>query len=302
MPYIALLITMIMFGSAFASSKFVVGELPFEVAACLRFTGGSIVLLFLSFIFRGKSEPIGIVDVSKFAFTGVIGVFAYNIFFFLGLSLAPSMDGGIIVPVLSPIITIIILLILGKEKISLFRSSGLALGLIGASAFLFITNGEQSGSNRVQGDVYFLLGAGCWAFYSIISKKFFSDRNLDPLRATTYATVTGTLMLLAFSLTTLIQVEWASISNLAWANIIYLSIGPTAIAYLFYFYALRSISASTATAMMFTVPIFGIFFSSNFLGESFQFIEIISSSVMLIGSVMATGIIKSKKSNKGEKP
>ncbi len=291
-----------MFGSAFASSKFVVGELPFEVAAALRFTGGSILLLFLSFIFRGKSETVSTVVVSKFAFTGIIGVFAYNIFFFLGLSLAPSMDGSIIVPVLSPIITICILLILGKEKISLFRSSGLVLGLIGASIFLISANEEQSGNNRILGDIYFLLGAGCWAVYSIISKKFFSEHNLDPLRATTLSTVCGALILITFSLPKLTEVEWTSISNLAWLNIIYLSIGPTAIAYLFYFYALRTVSASTATVMMFTVPFFGIFFSSTFLGESFQFTEVISSMVMLIGSVIATGIIKSKKSNKGEKP
>ncbi|WP_447007702.1 hypothetical protein ACRAKI_15045 [Saccharothrix isguenensis] len=43
-PYVHLLVTMAVSGSALASSKTVVGELPHQVAAALRFGGGALVL------------------------------------------------------------------------------------------------------------------------------------------------------------------------------------------------------------------------------------------------------------------
>jgi hypothetical protein len=43
-PYLHLLVTMALFGGAFASSKTVVGELPHQVAAALRSGGGALVL------------------------------------------------------------------------------------------------------------------------------------------------------------------------------------------------------------------------------------------------------------------
>ncbi|MCO7188411.1 MULTISPECIES: DMT family transporter [unclassified Pseudoalteromonas] len=299
--FLALLVTMLMFGSAFASSKFVVNTLPFEVAAALRFCGGSVFLIILSIFLRNKQETVSIAVSTKFALAGLLGVFAYNVMFFLGLSLAPSMDGSIIVPVLSPIITLAILLFMKKETASYARIFGMALGLIGASMFLFEAIDTESSSSRAIGDLYFVLGAACWGAYSIVSKGLFSKHKLSPLLATTYSTLGGTLLLVIFSLPKLTEVDWASVPMFVWANIIYLSIGPTAVAYLFYFYALRTVSASTATIMMFTVPVFGVAFSSVFLNESILPSQIAGAFLMLAGSLIATGILTTLKNNKKEK-
>ena len=58
-PYLNLLATMVMFGSAFASSKVVVGKMPHEVAAALRFAGGGLLLIILATVLRGRSRPLG---------------------------------------------------------------------------------------------------------------------------------------------------------------------------------------------------------------------------------------------------
>jgi hypothetical protein len=46
-PYLYLLTTMALFGSAFTSSKVAVGQLPHAVAAFLRFGGGAVILVVL---------------------------------------------------------------------------------------------------------------------------------------------------------------------------------------------------------------------------------------------------------------
>ena len=284
-PYLNLLVTMVMFGSAFASSKVVVGQISHEVAAALRFGGGGLILLVLAGLLRGRSRPLGRAVAMRAGLVSLIGVLGYNVFFFWGLSLAPSLDGSIIVPVLSPTLTTAGLILMRREKASWERLTGLSLGVIGALVFFLGIAGEGGGSTRLGGDFVFVLGAGCWAAYSILSKSLLAGA--DPLRATACGTGVGALGLILVAVPTAGDVAWDKVSDITWANVVFLAVGPTALAYLFYYRGLRSLSPATATVMMFTVPVFGAFFSTLFLGESFTGLQIVGAVVMLGGALFA---------------
>ncbi|MFF8833762.1 DMT family transporter [Streptomyces sp. NPDC015131] len=287
--YLYLLATMAFFGSAFASSKAVVGHMPHQVAAVLRFGGGALILVLLLLLIGRKSREKELTgaQIARAAAVGLLGVFAYNLFFFWGLSLAPSIDGSIIVPVLSPVITTAILLVMGREKASAARLGGLALGVAGAVVFFLGAGGAGlgGGGSRLTGDLIFLLGALSWALYSIASKKVLVG--MDPLRATTFGTLAGALALLLFAIPALPDVDWTALSGATWANVVYLAVGPTAVAYLFYFRGLRVVSPSTATVIMFTVPVFGVTCAVVFLGESFSALQAAGAVVMLAGALLA---------------
>lgn len=286
-PYLYLMSTMAFFGSAFASSKLVVGELPHSVAAVLRFGGGAAALLLLVAIIGNRGNKISRQDAIRAGLVGLLGVFAYNLFFFWGLSLAPSLDGAFIVPVMSPVLTTAFLVLTGKETASKQRILGLLLAVTGAALFFLSVGGAGDGltGTRLVGDFIFLLGAVSWSAYTIISKKVLVG--VDPLRATMCGTLVGSMALLIFALPALPDAEWAAVSTTAWLNVVYLAIGPTAIAYLFYYRGLRSVSASTATIMMFAVPIFGTLCATIFLGESFYKGQIVGAAIMIAGALLA---------------
>ena len=283
-PYLYLLVTMALFGTAFTSSKVVVEQLPHEVAAMLRFGGGALILLVLLCLRPGASR-FSWRDLFVAGGVGLIGVAAYNFFFFWALSKAPAIDGSIIVPILSPVLTTIALLVAGRETASVIRIAGLVLGVVGAVVFFIgIGTGGVTGS-RLAGDFIYLLAAGCWAAYSIASKKVLSG--MDPLRATTYGTGVGALALLLISIPALPSADWSSVRPSTWANVVFLAIGPTAIAYLFYYRGLRSVSPVTATITMFTVPVFGTISSVIFLDESFTVIQVVGALVTVAGALLA---------------
>ncbi|MDQ0715101.1 drug/metabolite transporter (DMT)-like permease [Streptomyces luteogriseus] len=284
-PYLNLLVTMVMFGSAFASSKVVVEAMPHQMAAALRFGGGGVLLIVLAAVLRRRSAPIGRTAAVRAGLIGLLGVLAYNFFFFWGLSLAPALDGSIIVPVLSPILTTATLLMLRRERASWVRVVGLLVGLAGATVFLLGAGTDTTGTKRLLGDLVFVAGAACWAAYSVLSKSLLAG--IAPLRATAWGTAVGGLGLGVLAAPTAGDVAWSAVSGLAWANVVFLAVGPTAIAYLFYYRGLRSVSASTATVMMFTVPVFGTFFSTVFLGESFTGTQLTGTVVMLAGALLA---------------
>jgi len=286
--YLSLLATMVFFGSAFASSKVVVEQLPHQVAALLRFGGGAVILIVISAVLsvrRADSSRLTWRQIVRCGLVGLLGVFAYNLFFFWALSLAPSIDGSIIVPVLSPVLTAAALMVAGAERTTVSRGAGLLLGLVGAAAFFLGIRGGGFSGSRLLGDVLFLLGAAAWAAYSIVSKRVLVG--MESLRATTIATAVGALALLVPAAPALTAVDWASVSGTAWANVGYLAVGPTAVAYLLFYRGLAKVSPSTATVMMFAVPVFGIACSVFFLGESFTAWQVVGSIIMLAGALLA---------------
>ncbi|MGO4422051.1 DMT family transporter, partial [Streptomyces sp. MCAF7] len=166
-PYALLGVTMVLWGSAFSSSKSVVDHMPHTVAALMRFGGGALALLLALRVSGGRRRTeVAARHGWRAALAGVLGVFAYNACFFWGLSLAPSLDAGILIPVMSPVLTSAFLLAVRRERASAARIAGLGTGLAGAVVFFLGAGGTSSGdgdSTRLAGDALFLLSAVCWA-------------------------------------------------------------------------------------------------------------------------------------------
>lgn len=297
-PYFYLLITMALFAGAFTSSKVVVGQVPHDVAAALRFGGGALILVLLLCLRRGTGKFVWR-ELAIAGSVGLVGVFAYNFFFFWAISLAPAIDGSIIVPVLSPVLTTIVFLVTGKESASILRVAGLVLGVVGAVVFFVGIGGSGAGltGSRLLGDLIYLAGAACWAAYSIASKKVLAG--MEPLRATTYATGAGALALILVSVPSLSHVDWTGLNGTIWANVAFLAIGPTAIAFLFYYRGLRSVSPVTATITMFIVPVLSSVSSYVFLGESFTGIQLVGALITIAGALLA--VTRSRRSS-GARP
>ncbi|MBD3009984.1 DMT family transporter [Streptomyces sp. 5-10] len=297
-PYLLLTVTMLLWGSAFSSSKSVVAQLPHTVAALLRFGGGAVALLAAVAVF-GKpaatpaaATPAAATPASargggrRAAFAGVLGVFAYNGFFFWGLSLAPSLDAGIVIPVLSPVLTSAFLLVTGRERASGGRLAGLALGLAGAVVFFFGAGGSaHGGATRLTGDLLYLLSAVCWAAYTLIGPRVLAG--IDPLRATTYATCAGAVLLGVLAAPDLGEVRWDGLPAGLWLNVVFLAIGPAAVANLLYYRGVGAVGPASASLMMFMVPVVNTVCAMVFLGESFGGLQALGALVLLSGAVLA---------------
>ncbi|HEY0165757.1 MAG TPA: DMT family transporter [Jatrophihabitans sp.] len=276
--------TMLFWGSGFSSSELMVDHMPHAVAALLRFGGGAVALLVVM-SFLSRSGRTSARDWSRAAIAGFLEVFAYNLFFFWGLSLAPAVDASIIVPVMSPILTTAFMLLTRKEAASASRVTGLTIGLIGAAIFFLGASEGSGGSTRLVGDLLFLLSAACWAAYSVYGARVLGG--MEPLKATTYAMLTGTIMLGFYASPGIDDVDWSGLSHVVWLNVAYVAIGPTAVAYLFYYRGVQAVGPSAATTMMFLVPVIGTFCSVVLLGESFGLLQAVGAVVLLAGAFLA---------------
>ncbi|MET9633235.1 DMT family transporter [Lentzea sp. NPDC006480] len=283
-PYLYLITTMAFFGAAFTSSKVIVGEMPHSVAAAVRFGGGALVLFLLLLVLPG-TQSFTWPDALRAGGAGLIGVTGYNILFFWAISLAPATDGSVIVPVTAPVLTTLFFVVTGKEPATARRIGGLALAVAGSGVFFAGIGVSGFTPARLLGDVLYLGCAALWAVYSVLSKKILVG--VEPLRATTYATGAGALGLVLLAVPSLPETQWTEVSTTGWVNVVFLAIGPTALAYFFYARGLRSVSAVTATVMMFAAPVFGTAFSVAFLGEPFTALQLIGAVITIVGALLA---------------
>ncbi|KOG61214.1 hypothetical protein ADK76_13975 [Streptomyces griseoflavus] len=288
-PYLLLSITMVLWGSAFSSSKSVVEHLPHSVAALLRFGGAALALLVVVALFGkrfgGQAKPSPRAA-GRAALAGIVGVFAYNGFFFWGLSLAPSLDAGVLIPVMSPVLTSLFLLLTRRERASKARLAGLGLGLAGAAIFFLGAGGSAHGSpSRLAGDALFLLSAVCWAAYTLAGPRVLAG--VDPLRATTYATCAGALLLGVVAAPDLPDVHWSGLPSAVWLNAAYLALGAAAVANLLYYRGVAAVGPASASLMMFTVPVVNTVCGTLFLGETFGPVQAAGALVLLAGAVLA---------------
>jgi drug/metabolite transporter (DMT)-like permease len=285
-PYLLLSITMVLWGGAFSSSKSVVEHLPHSVAALLRFGGAALALLVAVAVFGDRQAKTSLRTGRRAAMAGVLGVFAYNGFFFWGLSLAPSLDAGILIPVMSPVLTSAFLLVTGREPASRTRLAGLGLGLAGAVVFFLGAGGSAHGNaSRLAGDALFLLSAVCWAAYTLAGPRVLAG--IDPLRATAYATCAGALLLGVIAAPDVPGVEWSELPPGVWLNVVYLALGAAAVANLLYYRGVGAVGPASASLMMFTVPVVNTVCGTLFLGESFDATQALGALVLVAGAVLA---------------
>lgn len=285
-PYPLLTVTMVLWGSAFASSKSVVEHVPYTVAALLRFGGAALALLMVVLLMGGRRTKVPRRAAARAALAGVLGVFAYNTAFFWGLSLAPSLDAGLLIPVMSPVLTSLFLLLTGRERASAARLTGLALGLAGAVIFfLGAGGGAGGGMTRLAGDALFLLSAVCWAAYTLAGPRVLAG--VDPLRATTLATCAGAVLLGVTALPDIPGIRWADLPTGLWLNVAYLALGAAAVANLLYYRGVGAVGPASASLMMFAVPVVNTVCAILFLGESFTPTQAAGAAVLLSGAVLA---------------
>jgi drug/metabolite transporter (DMT)-like permease len=276
-------VAMGLFGSSFTASKVLTGAVPPTVAALLRFGCGAVVLLLWLGV-SGRGFGLSARNWRHVLLGGALGVFAFNALFFWGLHLAPSIDGSLIVPVLSPVLTVAASALFLREGVSAARMLGMAVGISGA-VVLLLDVGVHSGRGRLVGDLVYVLSAAVWTAYTLLGRRILVG--IDPVKAIALSTSLGALMLGALAAPQLSTVAWSSLPAGIWLDIAYLAIGPTAIAYVVFYQGIKAVGPANASTMMLLVPFFGATGGVLFLREALSVVQGIGALLLLTGALLA---------------
>ncbi|MGE0568822.1 MAG: DMT family transporter, partial [Bacteroidia bacterium] len=170
--HIALLIAQVVYAMNYSIAKDLMPAFIQPLGLVLFRVIGACILFWILSLFT-KHEKVDKKDLKRIAVLTLFGVIINQVFFIWGLSITTPINSAIIM-ISNPIMVFIFTLIVLKERITIFKASGLILAIIGAYIILSFRGNFQFGSETLVGDAMTLLNAASWAVFVVGSKPLYA--------------------------------------------------------------------------------------------------------------------------------
>lgn len=289
--YIQLCIVAILWGGTFVAGRFIQSDMPSLLSATLRFSLGSIAFIVLLGLPNIGWKRITIKQFWPILLLGFAGVFLYHLFFFYGLQLIPASRAALIVS-LNPAMIAFLSFLIWHERITIKKSYGIALSIIGAMIVLLSHTNMQDRSSSIIGDLAIFGCVVTWGIYTVAGKN--TIKSIGALHTVAYSIFIGTILLLISSIISP-TVTWNHFELLTQTDIVsllYLGILGSALAYVWYYQGIDQIGAANAGTFIALNPLTAVIAGYLLLNET------ISPSIILGGIFIITGIILTNRPSK----
>lgn len=181
-----------------------------------------------------------------------------------------------------------------REKLSLMRALGLALGFVGVA--LLAADGHQFAAPGAHWAAALALGSTLmYAFAVHYNKRFLSE--LSPLTNCAGTLTMASVVLIAPALwmgppaaqaatsaAPQVMGGWAGVSSQAWLALLALTLLCTGVAYLIFYRLIERIGASRALTVTFLIPVFGMLWGALFMDEHITLMMVGSTGLILLGT------------------
>jgi drug/metabolite transporter (DMT)-like permease len=241
---LALGATIVLWASAFVGIRAALPAYGPPHLAVLRFLIAALVLGAGAYILGVRLPERR--DLPRIVLSGLLGVTGYNLALNTG-ELEVSAGVASLLVSTGPIWTVLLAQLLLGERLPVAGWMGIGLGFAGA-ATIALGTGAMLGVSR--GALLVLLAAVQLSLYSVVQKPLLA--RYRPVEATTYAILAGALGLLPFA--------WGLPATMlaaplpATAAVIFLGIGPAALAYVAWAAVLARLPAGRAASFLYLVP------------------------------------------------
>ena len=204
---------------------------------------------------------------------------------------------------LNPVLTMFFAVLLFRESVNWVMGTGVVLAVTGALYALtdVSLNSLQPGQSGM-GELLLLGCAGCWVAYTLIGRMVLAT--VDSLTTTTVTSAIGAVLLFISSMVLEGPAAWKGLLDApagAWLSIVALALGATAAAYAWYLNGVKVLGAGSAAAYMSLVPLFGILFSSLWLGEPLT-VSLLSGAALAISGMLLMNLGRLRMARASNRP
>src|SRR5690554_1575039 len=294
--HLALLIVALIYGLNYIVAKEVMPHYILPRGFIFIRVVGASALFFILSLFVKTNQTIERKDWFRVLLCGVFGVAANQLFFFEGLNLTTSINAAIIMTV-NPVLVLVMSTVLLKEAMGRWRILGVVLGGAGA-IILILGKGEISllSSDTELGNLFIFFNATSYAVYLVIVKPLM--RKYDALLVIKWVFAAGMLFVVPAGISQFSAIEWTTFTPSVTAQVIFVVVCTTFIAYLFNVFALKTLSSSTVSIYIYLQPLFatGI---ALMLGK-----DVLTFRALIAALFIFTGVylVSSKKPDPNVKP
>jgi len=212
---------------------------------------------------------------------GLFGVALNMTFFLKGLNYTTPIHAAVTMTS-APIIIFILAIIFHGEKKLPRRIFGVALGASGALILAIYGREFETGNpNLALGNLFVFINAVSYAIYLTLVKPLMTKYHF--LTLTKWIFSVGFILVLPFGIDDVQQVKWAEISNIIWAEIGFVVVGTSFLAYLCNIYALKRLRASTVGFYIYLQPVLATVIALLLGSDKLDPVKISASIIIFIG-------------------
>lgn len=288
LPYIALLLSHIIWGGNFVVAKITLQEFPPSSLAFLRF-GMAALFLIPFFLAETKKAKIRRQDLAPLVGIGILMITLNISFFFAGITKTTAINAAtltLIIPILSVLLSWIFL----KEKVYLINLLGIVLGLAGALIIIGLPEiiFGQLNSEILLGNMLILLAATFWVMGSILSRRMLKIYSSLSVTAFAFFIGAATFFLPAAS-EYLKNPLWISqITILGVVGLIYMTMLSSISAYFLFEWGLAKTSVDKAHLFQYLEPLVAAILAILILGEGVNKYFIAGAVLIVVGLYLGT--------------
>jgi len=281
-----LFVTVLLWALNFTVTRYALthGWHPLAYSA-LRFSAGALLFAALTYRLEGSYRVGGRRDLALLLVAAAIGIVLNQLSYVYSVKLTNATTVALILGV-TPIFAA-----LGAFAVGLERASG-RFWLAAVASFAgvgLVAGGSQAGSVSfdVVGDLLAVATAATWAGYSIVVAPLM--RRYSPYRISAIVLVAGCTPLLALAAAQIASQDFGSLGALAWAAIVFATLGPLVLTNVLWFRAVHVVGPSRATLFANIQPFVAAVFALLILSERLTRLQVAGGFAIAAGIVLARG-------------
>jgi len=264
------------------------GVMPTYVTAFgmifLRVLGAT--LLFWSISFLAPKQRIERKDWGRLLLTALLGMVINMLSFFKGLELSTPINSAVLMTV-SPIIVVVLSAFFLRERLTLNKGVGIAMGFVGAIALvLFGAELRQDAPNIPLGNMLFILNATTYGAYLVSAKKLIAKYH--PFVLMKWLFTIALVINFPITFPYFLKIEWATMPLWVYGVVTFVVLGTTFLTYLFNAFAMTELKASTIGALIYVQPVLGIFFALVTGKDTLTVVKVVATILVVVGVYLAS--------------
>lgn len=278
---LSILLLSILSGSTAAVIKVGLTDIPSLSFAFFRFLiAGILILPFLEM--KNLKNIWNLIPISLL---GTINI----IVFVIGIKRTTATIGQLLYAGV-PLLTVLILYFLFRERLTSGKIAGITVGFLGVSLVVSLPIIEKGTmfSGDLLGNIFIAVGVASWSFYAVYSRE--KLKNFSPFVMTAVFIWVTCFVLLPLFIFELIQNAgwWRDLTPSSIFSLLYVGTVSTIFTYLLNQYAIKHGGSIFASMQFYLIPISAYLFAFLLLGEGLTTGLIIGGSLALLGVYVTT--------------
>ncbi len=257
-------------------------ELPPTLVLFLRSFFASLFFIVLLLYRRQPLVSFEKADIFHFIILGVLNIPLNQLLFFVSIKLTTAPNVAFAYAI-SPIFILIIAVVFFKEKANLAKIIGIIIAFFGITLIL-VEKGFSLKSEYFAGNILALFASLCWALYSTYGKQII--KKYGSIYTTALAMNIGFLLYLPISLVLGDFNKLNLVAPIHLAQILYLAVMTSGLAYLIWYYALKRLPASNIGVFNHLQPVFTTILSVIFFKQELSPIYVLGGLLVIFGVIL----------------